>query len=118
MPIVDPARPSSSASTSTERLTCLRLPPTARSRPISRVRWATSIEKVLMIRKPPTSSEMPAKPSIAYFMKSRKEPTLFWPSAFCSAAVFASKPPPSPASASDLSCSSDRLPSPYTSTEV
>lgn len=76
MPIVDPARPSSSASTSTDRLTCLRLPPTARSRPISRVRWATSIEKVLMIRKPPTSSEIPAKPSIAYFMKSRKEPTL------------------------------------------
>ncbi len=44
----------------------------ARIRPISRVRWATSIEKVLMIRKTPTRKAIPAKPSSAYFMTSRK----------------------------------------------
>ncbi len=84
----------------------------ARSSPISRVRWATSIEKVLMIRKPPTSREIPAKPSMAYFMKSRKEPTPLVLSAFCSCAVFTWYPVPRALRASALSWSSLRLPSP------
>ena len=67
--------PSNTASMRTDRLTCLRLEPMARIRPISRVRWATSIEKVLTIRKMPTRRAIPAKPSIAYFMTSRNEPT-------------------------------------------
>ncbi len=46
----------------------------ARISPISRVRWATSIEKVLTMRKMPTRKAIPAKPSIAYFMTSRKAP--------------------------------------------
>ena len=81
--------PSISASKRTERLTCLRLAPSARSRPSSRVRWATSIWKVLTIRNAPTISEIPAKPSITYFMKPMK-PTLLRPSASCSARVFTS----------------------------
>ncbi len=65
MPTTEPSTPSSSASASTERLTWRRLEPMARSRPISRVRCATSIEKVLTMRKTPTSTAIPAKPSIA-----------------------------------------------------
>ena len=74
-PRIEPTTPSSSASISTDRLTCLRLEPMARIRPISRVRWATSIEKVLTIRKMPTRKAIPAKPSIAYLMTSRNAPT-------------------------------------------
>ncbi len=59
----------------------------ARSRPISRVRWATSMEKVLMIRKMPTRKAIPAKPSIAYFMTFRKLWTLFWLASATSLAV-------------------------------
>ena len=73
-PRTEPTKPRNSASTSTDRLTCLRLEPMARIRPISRVRWATSIEKVLTMRKMPTRKAIPAKPSIAYFITSRKEP--------------------------------------------
>lgn len=73
-PRTDPTMPRSTASSSTDRLTCLRLEPMARIRPISRVRWATSIEKVLTIRKMPTRKAIPAKPSIAYFRTSRNEP--------------------------------------------
>ncbi len=73
-PRIDPTKPSSSASTSTDRLTCLREEPIARIRPISRVRWATSIEKVLTIRKMPTRKAIPAKPSMAYLMTFRNSP--------------------------------------------
>ena len=62
-PTVDPMNPMTSASKSTERLTCRRLAPRARNRASSRLRWATRIEKVLMIRKAPTTSETPAKTS-------------------------------------------------------
>lgn len=80
--------PSSSASTSTDRLTCSRPAPMARIRPISRVRWATSIEKVLTMRKMPTRKATPAKPSMAYFMTSRKLATSLRPSSAASAAVW------------------------------
>lgn len=86
-PSTEPVTPSSSASTSTERLTCLRLDPMARIRPISRVRCATSIEKVLMIRKMPTRKAIPAKPSIAYFMTLMKLSTSFWLASAVSLAV-------------------------------
>lgn len=84
-PRTEPKTPSSVASMSTDRLTCLREEPIARIRPISRVRWATSIEKVLMIRKMPTRKAMPAKPSMAYLMTFMKEPT---PERFSSAFSF------------------------------
>lgn len=106
-PRIEPNTPSSSASSSTERLTCLRLEPMARIRPISRVRWATSIENVLMIRKMPTRKAIPAKPSIAYFITSRKEPTS---ERLASAASFAVcslyGPAPSAAATFCLSCAS------------
>ena len=57
------ARPSTNASASTERRTCPRLAPTARSSASSRVRWATSIEKVLKMRKIATNSAMNANAS-------------------------------------------------------
>ena len=75
MPRIEPTTPRSSASTTIDRLIWTRSAPMARIRPISRVRWATSIEKVLKIRKMPTRKAIPAKPSITYFMTSRKEPT-------------------------------------------
>lgn len=86
-PSTEPNTPSSSASTSTDRLTCLREEPMARISPISRVRWATSMENVLMIRKIPTRKATPAKPSIAYFMTSRKLPISFWLASETSLAV-------------------------------
>ncbi len=60
-PIVDPTKPSTTASNITERVTCRREAPIARSRASSRLRWATRIENVLTIRKEPTTSAMPAK---------------------------------------------------------
>ena len=53
--------PTSVASSSTERSTCERLAPTARSRASSRVRCATRIEKVLEITKTPTSRAIAAE---------------------------------------------------------
>ena len=47
-----------------------RLAPSARSRPFSRVRWATVIENVLKIMNAPTSNATKAKTS----MKVRKKP--------------------------------------------
>jgi hypothetical protein len=76
-PVTEPTMPSRTASVRTERLICLRLEPSARIRPISLVRWAISIEKVLTIRKMPTRKAIPANPSIAYLITSRKEPTSF-----------------------------------------
>jgi hypothetical protein len=74
-PSVEPTRPSRTASVSTERRTCLRSAPRARSSPSSRVRCAISMEKVLTIRKMPTRTAIPAKPSITYLMTSRKPPS-------------------------------------------
>ena len=62
-PSVEPTSPTTSASSSTERVTCRFDAPSARSRASSRLRWATRIENVLTIRKAPTTSEMPAKMS-------------------------------------------------------
>ncbi|UIJ35384.1 hypothetical protein LVQ62_03060 [Allobranchiibius sp. GilTou73] len=47
MPSTLPITPVNNASSSTDRRTCLRLAPTARSSASSRSRWATIIEKVL-----------------------------------------------------------------------
>ena len=46
-PTSAPMSPTTNASRSTERVTCLRLAPIALSRANSRTRWATIIEKVL-----------------------------------------------------------------------
>lgn len=94
-PVMEPTMPSRTASSSTEPLTCLRLDPMARIRPISRVRWATSMEKVLTIRKMPTRKAIPAKPSIAYFITSRNEPTLSRPASAISFCVWSLYVPPS-----------------------
>ena len=59
-PATDAKRPTTAASASTDRSTCLRLAPIARSSAISRVRWATMIEKVLQMMNAPTSSAMTA----------------------------------------------------------
>ncbi len=60
-PMVDPTRPTTNASSSTDPVTWRLDAPSARSRASSRLRWATRIEKVLTIRNAPTTSEMPAK---------------------------------------------------------
>ena len=46
-PTAEANTPVNSASTMTERVTCLRFAPIARSSAVSFVRWATVIEKVL-----------------------------------------------------------------------
>lgn len=46
-PVATAAAATASASMSTDRMTCARLAPIARSRARSRVRWATTIENVL-----------------------------------------------------------------------
>ncbi len=55
-PITDPTTPSSTPSSTTARMICPREAPSVRSRPNSRVRWATVIEKVLKMMNAPTSS--------------------------------------------------------------
>ena len=62
-PMVDPISPTANASISTERRTCRRDAPIARSRASSRLRCATRIENVLMIRKVPTTRATAAKTS-------------------------------------------------------
>ncbi|CAM5698954.1 hypothetical protein SGRIM128S_05480 [Streptomyces griseomycini] len=86
-PSVEPIRPSSTASVSTDRRTCRRSAPSARSRPSSRVRWAISMEKVLTIRKTPTRTAIPAKPSITYLITSRNPPSSSAAVRACSSAV-------------------------------
>ena len=61
MPTTEPTRPTTPASSSTDRATWRRLAPIARSRASSRLRWATRIENVLTMRNAPTVSAMPAK---------------------------------------------------------
>ena len=62
-PMTEASRPMTTASISTEPITCRRLAPIARISASSRVRCATMIENVLRIRKMPTNSATPAKPS-------------------------------------------------------
>ena len=106
-PSVEPSRPTTKASISTDRVTCLLEAPSARSSASSRLRWATRIEKVLTMRKAPTTSEMPAKINRKVRRKlmasSRSE-------ALSSAAlspVTASKPSGSRSATSSRSCSWD-----------
>ncbi len=54
-------KPVNAASPSTDRRTCFRLAPRARSSASSRVRWATTIVKVLTMMNPPTTSAINAK---------------------------------------------------------
>ncbi len=65
-PSTDAIRPITKPSATTERMTCLREPPSVRSVANSRVRWATVIDRVLKITNAPTSSAMPPKPSRKY----------------------------------------------------
>ena len=55
-PTTEPATPSSSPSSTTERMIWEREAPSVRSRPNSRVRWATVIENVLKMMNAPTTS--------------------------------------------------------------
>ncbi len=63
IPAPEASRPTTSASSSTLRRTCRRDAPTIRSRPNSRVRWATVIDSELKIVNAPTSTATPAKAS-------------------------------------------------------
>ncbi len=55
-PIAAPTIPSSSPSSTTARMICQREAPSVRSRPNSRVRWATVVEMVLKMMNAPTTS--------------------------------------------------------------
>ncbi len=86
-PITDATRPTSSASSSTERTTCLLFAPIARSSAISRPRWATMIEKVLKMMNEPTSSAITPKTS-RNVLKNRSASLMsFWLSFVISAPV-------------------------------
>jgi hypothetical protein len=71
-PMTEASRPTASASTSTEPSTWRRYAPTIRSRPSSRVRWATVIESVLKIVNAPTRIATPPKISSAILMIEMK----------------------------------------------
>ena len=60
---MEASSPITKPSMTTERMTCLREPPSVRSVANSRVRWATVIESVLKMTNAPTNSAMPPKPS-------------------------------------------------------
>ncbi len=77
-PMTDATRPTSAASKSTERTTWPLLAPMARSRAISRLRWATMIEKVLKMMKEPTSSAMTPKTSRKVLKKLSADLMSFW----------------------------------------
>ena len=62
-PTTEARRPITRPSSTTERITCLREPPSVRSVANSRVRWATVIDSVLKITNAPTNRAMPPKPS-------------------------------------------------------
>ncbi len=62
-PTAEPITPISNASSRTERSTCPRLAPIARSSASSWVRCATMIENVLRMRKMPTSTATRPKPT-------------------------------------------------------
>ena len=71
MPAAEATSPTTTASASTEAMRWERLAPSARSRPSSRVRWATRIEKVLKMMKAPTSRATAAKSIRAVVRKPR-----------------------------------------------
>jgi hypothetical protein len=70
-PSVEPIRPTPTASRRTERFTCPREAPSARSRASSRLRWATRMEKVLMMMNEPTTRDTAAKTSRKVLRKPR-----------------------------------------------
>ena len=63
VPIAEATTPTTSASATIMRSTCLRLEPMARSIAVSRVRCATVIEKALKITNPPTTRATTANTS-------------------------------------------------------
>ena len=71
MPAAEATMPTSRASVSTEPMSWVRLAPMARSRPSSRVRWATRIENVLKMMKAPTSRATAANMRRAVVRKPR-----------------------------------------------
>ena len=77
----------STASTSTERMTWRRLAPMARSRAISRVRWATMIENVLWMMNDPTKRAITANVSMNVLKKPMPDFTASCSSAVISAPV-------------------------------
>ena len=83
-PSTEASRPIAKPSAITERMTCLREPPSVRSVANSRVRWATVIDRVLKITNAPTSSATPPNPSRKYF---RIDMLLLSSSASCSACL-------------------------------
>ena len=83
-PAADATSPTRAASPTTDAMTWPRLAPRARSRPSSRVRWATRIEKVFRIMNAPTNSEMPANTSRKVLKNPRA--SLIWPD--CSSATW------------------------------
>ena len=106
-PITDAATPIARLSVSTERRTWRREAPSVRSRPISRVRWATVMLKVLKIRKPPTSTDTPANTSSEVRIganASAKSPTVL---STCSLPVRTANSGPSSRAIAALSSSGD-----------
>ena len=85
-PTAEASSPTVTASASTEDRTWRRVAPSARSRPFSRVRWATVIENVLKIMNAPTSRAVMANTRsrvvswpIAFTMLERSSLAACWP---------------------------------------
>ena len=66
--MIEPSRPTTTDSRTTEPSTWRREAPSVRSVANSRIRCATVIASVLAMTKLPTKSAMPAKPSREYLM--------------------------------------------------
>ena len=77
-PKTDARRPTTSDSPSTDSRTWRPLAPIARSRAISRIRWATMIENVLKMMKQHTNSAMRAKIVNAVLKNERPCWIAFW----------------------------------------
>ena len=96
-PMADAIPPTTTASSSTDRVTCPFEAPSARIRASSLVRWATRIENVLKMMNAPTNNATAANTKRNVLRKPRP----FWMSLACSSAswvpVMASVPPGSAA---------------------
>ncbi len=86
-PISDAPRPITNDSSSTERRTCRRDPPSVRSVANSRARCATVIERVLKITKAPTNNATPPKASRTILMSATALSVSAWSACACSAPV-------------------------------
>ena len=69
--MIEPMRPTTTDSSTTDHSTWRREAPSVRRVASSRMRCATVIASVLAITKLPTKSAMPPKPSRKYLMKFR-----------------------------------------------